>query len=104
MAVMADRKWFLLEEKPHRLQVSLNDVNGFDPLIHGNRVPLMIDCVRNALHSPRRSPSHAALARVHRQLTSVANREFRGPKLWTLANYRMLVALATGCAEREGLL
>ena len=45
-------EWFVLEARPHRLQRSLSDLNGTDPLIHGGRPKGLLQALADAFDSP----------------------------------------------------
>ena len=39
--------WYILEEKPHRLEISLNDLNGYDPYVHRGTPEGVLEAVMN---------------------------------------------------------
>jgi hypothetical protein len=45
-------QWFVLETKPYRLQRSLSDLNGTDPLIHGDRPEGLLQALANVFDPP----------------------------------------------------
>lgn len=45
-------QWFVLEAKPYRLQRSLSDLNGTDPLIHGGRPEGLLQALANVFGPP----------------------------------------------------
>lgn len=49
-----DGRWFVFEEVSHRLQKTLSDVNGHDPLIHGGDPLKVIAKLRDVFRNPRR--------------------------------------------------
>ena len=46
----------ILETKPHRIQKSLSDMNGFDPMIHGGTVEGVFDVISEAFAHLRSRP------------------------------------------------
>lgn len=44
--------WWLLETRPHRLQQSLSDLNGSDPVIHGGRSDGMLQALDSIFSRP----------------------------------------------------
>jgi hypothetical protein len=49
--------FFVLEERSHRLQASLSDLNGHDPYIHGGTQTGILRCLLDCFASPSGSPS-----------------------------------------------
>jgi hypothetical protein len=87
----ARHRWFVLERQPYRLQVSLSDVNGYDPYIHRGTPAGMIEAIANVFSKPGEPAMRllhdqfAALESVARNLkrrerhsTLFAPRPFRG--------------------------
>lgn len=47
-----EHQWFVLEARPYRLQRSLSDLNGTDPLIHGGRPEGLLQVLANVFDPP----------------------------------------------------
>jgi len=47
-----EHQWFVLEARPFRLQRSLSDLNGTDPLIHGARPEGLLQALANVFDRP----------------------------------------------------
>ena len=45
-------EWFVLEARPYRLQRSLSDLNGTDPLIHGGRPKGLLQVLADVFDKP----------------------------------------------------
>lgn len=63
-------RWFVLEAKPFRIQKSLSDLNGFDPLIHGGTAAGVLRSLLNAFGRP--GTTRRDLDKVLRPLRAVA--------------------------------
>ena len=48
-------EWFVMEARPYRLQRSLSDLNGTDPLIHGGRPEGLLQALVDAFDQPRKA-------------------------------------------------
>lgn len=65
-------RFFVLEERPFRLQASLSDLNGYDPYVHGSTQAGVLRCVLDCLSGPSTTPSLIQLTRLTRSLGLVA--------------------------------
>lgn len=54
-------QFFVFEADPHRLQVSLSDLNGHDPHVHGNRVRGVLRCLLDCFAMAGSTPDLARL-------------------------------------------
>lgn len=54
-------RWFVFEEVPHRLQKTLSDVNGHDPLIHGGDPLKVVAKLRDIFRNASRPTTKAEL-------------------------------------------
>lgn len=100
---------FILEEVPHRLQRSLSDLNGHDPLIHYGKVSGILRCVLNAL-----GPAYGMSPPSMQQMENVAEgviRVMRSKKLskevdtyFDRNGFQSAVLAATELAVASGLL
>lgn len=88
----------ILESKPHRVQKSLSDMNGFDPMIHGGTVEGIFDVVLEAFaHLPSRPLSSAQDFKLVYQ----AVRKFDDvlPPVFRSDGFRQRVAFAQGAVS-----
>lgn len=100
-------RFFLFEEKPHRLQASLSDLNGHDPHIHGGTQAGVIRCVLDCFGTPRGAPPSAALQSLARKLSRVVaavGRQHGVADPFRPFLFRQAVEAATELAEIEGLI
>jgi hypothetical protein len=102
--------WFVFEEKRHRLQKSLSDLNGFDPLIHGGTPDGMMHAITNAFVTVRPqaiNPTASHMLRVHRSLIAFARQTLKQqegmPTLFAAGPFRRLVTAAQEIARQIGL-
>lgn len=58
----------ILESEPHRLLRTLSDLNGVDPLIHGNDPARAIRCVLSVIGRRGRNPPAAQVAEFYQQI------------------------------------
>lgn len=72
LAQKVSHDFFVLEEKPFRLQASLSDLNGHDPHIHDSTPSGALRCVLNCFGAPSGVPSMPALEALARQLVKLA--------------------------------
>lgn len=77
LSAMHGRPFFVLEEKPYRLLASLSDLNGFDPLIHGNDAEQLLAKLRDALSSTKHSPTHRELVTVYERVCNTTFTQLR---------------------------
>jgi hypothetical protein len=92
-------EWFVLEARPHRLQRSLSDLNGTDPLIHGGRPEGLLQVLADVFDRPGtpRVPLEAIFDHVRRQAPTLSRR-YGG--LYTRGVFAALVWLATDLAAQ----
>ncbi len=98
---------FVFEEEAHRLQVSLSDMNAFDPQIHGGTEDGIVDCLLDCFGTPSGSPSPAKIRLLSRKVSRVAARaqhERRREDPFTPAIFRALVDAALTYAHRDDLI
>ncbi len=74
LARKSPHDFFVLEEKPFRLQVSLSDLNGHDPHIHDCTPNGILRCLLDCLGTPSGAPSMADLEELTRQLAESASK------------------------------
>lgn len=105
--VVADpsAKWFVFEAVPHQLQLTLSDLNGHDPLIHGNEPREVIANLRDVFRNRRSAPTLRQLLKMHeavRRLARLIERD-RSSLLKRKA-FEDLVRGAQEIAQRHGLI
>ncbi len=93
--------WFVLERTPYRLQRSLSDLNGIDPLVHGGTAKGILRAIANAFESTRRDSSESARIACFRALTVVARKiENAEESLFSKVGFAELVYAGQSAAER----
>lgn len=106
MAVMTGNDIFLLEEKPHRIGVTLNDMNGWDTIVHQNNAEVLLARVSDALQPRRgRPPQFQRLRNAFRRVRSAAHAHLGSTPadLYTRTTYKVIVSAAVAECQREGL-
>jgi len=99
----ATHTWFVFESTNRRLQKSLSDLDGTDPLIHGGTVRGVFRELSNALVKSRYRPELPHMNRIYRHiktaspliLRAVGSRSLFGARV-----FQRLVVLAMDYAER----
>jgi len=97
----------VLERVRDRLDWTMSDYRGADPLIHGGSCDRLMTCLMDALVVPGAVPDLGKMRRIGRRLRSVAEaikKSTRRPDLLTRLSYLALVDAATEIAEREELI
>ena len=61
--------FFVFEERPHRLQASLSDFNGFDPHIHEGTQEGILRCILDCFGTQGQQPEFSALKALTRKLS-----------------------------------
>jgi hypothetical protein len=84
-------EWRLLEARPYRLQQSLSDLNGFDPVIHEGRPEGMLNAVANLF--PRLDVDEDRVHEVYEKLTHFRRQRIKG-ELYTPRAFAQLVRAA----------
>ncbi|MFY9820082.1 MAG: hypothetical protein WAM82_01790 [Thermoanaerobaculia bacterium] len=104
---LRSHSFFILEEKPLRLQASLSDLNGHDPHIHGGDPPGILRCVLDCFGTPLAAPPLSALESLNRRLTITAKklqRDHRTDGPFHPFLFRQLAGAATQSARARGLI
>lgn len=104
---LQSQRFFLLEEKPFRLQVSLSDLNGHDPHIHRGDPSELLRCVLDCLGASSGAPPLAALESLNQRLSRTAQklqREQRTDGPFHPSLFRELVNAAAKIARKQGLI
>lgn len=92
-------EWFVLESRPYRLQRSLSDLNGTDPLIHGGRPEGLLQVLADVFDRPHkpRVPLEPIFDHLRRQAPTLSRR-YGG--LYTRGAFADLVWSATDLAAQ----
>ena len=98
--------FILLERRRYRLQITLSDLNGFDPYIHNGTVSGTIESVLDALRPRSNAPSTQTVFRFYRTLAVVANQLTNNGKqtLFTRSRFLELVPVGIERATQAGLI
>jgi hypothetical protein len=97
-------RWFVLEEVPHRLTKSLNDLDGTDPLIHRGNAEGVLRALSNALYRDAKSPDFAELQTIYRDLEAAASKfraDSKGGSLFEAQAFKWLVLAAQSLAQKQ---
>lgn len=98
-----NHEWRVFEAVNYRLQTSLSDLNGYDPLIHGGTPDGMLRKLREAFVRARGQPSLAAMQRSWKELRRYVHRQRRRGEFDDLYNaatfYEIVVAAEAIDAE-----
>ncbi len=100
-------QFFVFEAREHRLQVSLSDLNGYDPQIHGGTQPGILRCILDCFGPPDGAPSFAVLEALTRKLNRSASQLQREQGLQSPFHpylFRRTVWAAAELARAEGLI
>jgi len=107
LAVMSSprHRFFLLEEKALRLQTTLSDLNGFDPLIHRGRHEVLLALMRDALQARGPGPTQEQLLGVHRRVARFVRADLRksGAAFFSRASFSTITAVALAECRVAGL-
>lgn len=96
-ASVPKHKWFILEAERFRIQRTLSDVNGYDPLIHAMNPQKAIANVASVFRNTKRDTTVAELRRVYVAAQKVAKdieKEYD-----SLINGRAFEELVLGCQD-----
>lgn len=99
--------FFVLEERPFRLQVSLSDLNGHDPHIHDGTPTGILRCVLDCFGTPSESPPLSILEGLTRSLTRTAfklQKEHRVESLFHPYLFRRIYEAAVKLTRYQGLI
>jgi hypothetical protein len=99
--------FFLMEERGHRLEHTLNDLNGYDVRIHKGTQDGILRCLLDCFENPAGNPAITSLRPLTRRLSRVMAEEQRKSHVgdpFSPHMYRLMVAAASQLAQAEGLL
>jgi hypothetical protein len=99
--------FILLEKVPYRIQVTLSDMNGRDPYIHGGTIRGAIDSVLNALRPTTGAPTAGDVFRLYGTMRVAAEsitNHGRNGSIFTRSRFLDLVAVGVERAAQTGLI
>jgi hypothetical protein len=95
---LADKhRWLLFEARPYRIQQTLSDLNGFDPIIHGGTRRGMIRAVLSAFDT---RPADEARIRLLVNGLASYRRLSKDPTVFDRRAYANLVRAAVGLRQK----
>ena len=104
---LGDHSYVLLEKVPYRLDKTLSDLKGRDPLIHNGSAPRIITCILDVLRSDMAKADPDAVYRLYRILLRHAGtlkRRHRTQDIYTRSIFKQLVAAAVALATDAGFI
>jgi hypothetical protein len=107
VAQKAPHEFFVLEERPFRLQASLSDLNGHDPHIHDSTSSGVLRCLLDCLGTPSGAPSMADLEELTRHLAESASKiqqEMRIAVPFHPYIFRRLILAASEISKHQNLI
>ncbi len=96
-----------MEKEKYRLDKTLSDYKGRDPLIHRNRCDTLISCILDVFVTEEKTTDASLVRKVARNLRKMSKlikEKNRCDTLFTRALYLELVAIAMEMAIDDGLL
>jgi hypothetical protein len=97
---------FVLDSRPYRIDKTLSDYKGRDPLVHGGSSEGMIACLLDtfAADVPDAATEFRSAARVLRKSAQLLKRQMKTSSLFRPALFRLIVAAATDIAIARGFI
>jgi hypothetical protein len=96
---------FLLDSKAYRIDRTLSDYKGRDPLIHGGTCDGMVACLLDTFESHAGTPAEfRQAARVLRQSAALMKRQLASASLYRPSLFRLFVAAATKIGRDRGFI
>lgn len=97
---------FVLDSAPYRMDRTLSDYKGRDPLIHHNRCDDLVSALIDVFEPKADIPVHdlRKAARALRQTARDLKQEFRSATVFRAAIYRRIVEAATKLAAKRQLI
>jgi hypothetical protein len=94
----------VLDAKPYRLDKTLSDYKGRDPLIHDNRCDQLVTCLLDLIEVPDEPPPSALRksARLLRGVAGTIASQYKLDTIFRAPAYRILVAAAMEHAKEQG--
>ena len=97
----------VLEKQPFRLDRTLSDLKGRDPLVHEGKCGALVGCVLDAFETGEGNPEAAAVRRVTRRLRRVAStirQKTLAETVFRRSVFQRLVSAAVELAVDDGLI
>jgi hypothetical protein len=97
---------FVLDSRPYRIDKTLSDYKGRDPLVHGGSSEGMIACLLDTFVAdvPDAATEFRSAARVLRKSAQLLKRQMKTSSLFRPALFRLIVAAATDIAITRGFI
>jgi hypothetical protein len=96
---------FVLDSKPYRIDRTLSDYKGRDPLIHGGTSDGMVACLLDTFDANVASSlEFRSTAKVLRKSSEVMKQQLGSPSLFRPSLFRLLVAAASEIARDRGFI
>ena len=96
---------FVLDSKAYRIDRTLSDYKGRDPLIHGGTCDGMVACLLDTFESRVGTPAEfRQAARVLRQSAALMKQQLASASLYRPSLFRLLVAAATKIGRNRGFI
>jgi hypothetical protein len=96
----------VLESRPYRIDKTLSDYKGRDPLIHHGTCEGMLACLLDAYVTgvPDAAKEFRSAARLLRRSAALLKREMKATSLFRPALFRLLLSSATGIGNMRGFI
>ncbi len=107
LARLEGHKFIVMESKQYRMDVTLSDLKGVDPLVHSNSPRRLISRILGELGSTRGAPDIEQVMEIFRHLRGLVpklKKGHRATKVFYRPVFHALVAAATGQAVARGLI
>lgn len=107
LRLTGSHRWFVFEAKAHRIQKSISDINGIDPLIHGGTPRGVLREITNAFDRTHLQPTTEQLEAVYVDLRAAAvdlKKQYRSSTLFNPSLFRRLVIAAQALTRDLGIL
>lgn len=106
IAAPAAYEIFVLDSRPYRIDYTLSDYKGRDPLIHGGASDGMVACLLDTfvVDVPDAAAEFRRAARVLRKSAQLLKQQMKSASLFRPALFRLIVAAATDIAIERGFI
>jgi hypothetical protein len=106
IAAPATYEIFVLDSRPYRIDYTLSDYKGRDPLIHGGTSDGMVACLLDTfvVDVPDAAAEFRRAARVLRKSAQLLKQQMKSASLFRPALFRLIVAAATDIAMDRGFI
>jgi hypothetical protein len=102
-----EHDYIVLERERFRLDKTLSDLKGCDPVIHRNRVGALIGGILDVVGATSDNPDPKAVQRLYRQLRIVGHalkNQYGRPTVFSRSIFLSLVAAGTQLAAQSGII